>query len=65
MGDDGVPKDPDRAEAFLKKACQLEEKEACAYLEKHGDALEREQQPERTEAEGESDDSPSEGASTE
>lgn len=42
MGDDGVPKDAAAAKKALSNACQLEHAEACAYLEKHGGALDRE-----------------------
>jgi TPR repeat protein len=44
MGDRGVTKDPRRAEALLNQACELGEGEACAYLKKHFEALQREQQ---------------------
>jgi uncharacterized protein len=43
MGEEGVPADPRGAEHALRKACQLEEREACGYLEKHRAALQQEE----------------------
>ena len=39
MGDKGVGKDPEGASEALKKACDLEYREACAYYKKHQASL--------------------------